>query len=418
MTPESTETTETDWVATTYRRSLSSGRARLAAMLGGHVEVASAGAWVTTSDGETYLNAGGYGVFLTGAGHPTVVAEVERQLRTHPVGTRMFLEPTAARAARALTEVTPEGLDHVYFACSGAEAVEAAIKLARLNGRPRLVSTIGGYHGKTMGALSVTARPTFQDPFRPLLPGAVSVPYGDSAALATELERAPGDCCVIVEPIQGEGGVVVPPPDYLSTVRALCSEYGALLVLDEIQTGLGRLGAWWGCAEAGVRPDILLTGKGLGGGVLPVSAAVAAPEVFAALDRDPFLHTSTFSAAPIAMAAVCGALRAITEDGLVARAAILGERIRAGIEEIAARNLAAHDYRVRGRGLLLGVELPDPGLTGALLVELVAHRVIANLSLNSDRVLRLTPPAVLTDDEVGFLLDAFDKATGSMIFRR
>ncbi|QIS18430.1 aspartate aminotransferase family protein [Nocardia terpenica] len=412
-----TDTVDPAWVADRYRRSLSAGRARLAAMLGGQVEVHSEGAWLTTSDGERYLNAGGYAVLFTGARHPLVVEEVQRQLHTHPVGTRLFLEPTAARAAEALLGVAPAGLERVYFGCTGAEAVETAIKLARVNGRRRLIATTGGFHGKTLGALSITGRPAFQDPFRPLLPGVVTVPYGDTGALAAELERYPGEACVVLEPVQGENGVVIPPPGYLTAVRALCSEYGALLVVDEIQTGLGRLGAWWGCDRERVRPDILLSGKCLGGGVIPVSAVLAPPEVFAPLDRDPFLHTSTFSAVPIAMAAVCGAIRAITEDDLVARAAALGTRLRDGLTEIAARRLAAHGCRVRGEGLLIGVELADPGLTGALLVELVARHVVANLSLNCDRVLRLTPPAVLTDAEADLLLETFDEAASSPVFR-
>jgi len=404
-------------VARLYRRNLSTGRARLAEMLGGQVEVESNGAWVTTSDGEKYLNAGGYGVFLHGSRHPTVVAEVERQLRTHPVATRVFLEPAAARAAEMLTAVTPDGMDRVFFANSGAEATEAAIKIARLNGRRHLISMHGGYHGKTLGALSVTAKDVFQRPFRPLLPDVTHVPFGDATALAAALDTCPDRACVIVEPIQGEAGVVIPPAGYLGNVRTLCTEYDALLVVDEIQTGLGRLGAWWGVDREGVRPDILLSGKGLGGGVMPASAAITSDELFATLDRDPLLHTATFSAVPIAMAAVYGSILAIQQDNLVEKAATLGERLRVEIEDIVGRHLGHHECEVRGVGLLIGVDIATPGLAGELLVDLIGNNVVANLSLNSDRVLRLTPPAILTPAETDFLLDRFERAVKSLASR-
>lgn len=397
-------------VSDLYRRTMSSGRVRLADALGGHVEVESTGAWLTTSEGVRIFNAGGYGVLITGARHPIVVDEVARQLHRHPVGTRIFLDPVAARAAELLTSVTPEGLERIHFSCSGTEATEAAIKLARLNGRRHLVSMAGGYHGKTMGALSVTAKAAFQDPFRPLLPGVSHVPFDDIPALRATLAGHPGEACVIVEPVQGEAGVIIPAPGYLTAVRAACTEYGALLVVDEVQSGLGRLGAWWGVDAEGVCPDILLSGKALGGGVLPVAATIATPEVFAVLDRDPVLHTSTFSAAPIAMAAVCGAIRAIREDGLVERAAVLGDRLTPEFRRIMATHLSHHDWEVRGSGLLVGVEFTDPAMAADFLIALVGNDVIANFSLNSDHVVRFTPPAVMTDSDVDFLTDRFERA--------
>ncbi|WP_434599886.1 aspartate aminotransferase family protein [Streptomyces sp. A5-4] len=402
--------TDGERVALAYRRTMSSGRARLAEVLGGHVEVESSGAWLTTGEGRRFLNVGGYGVFITGARHPRVVREVERQLRKHPIGTRIFLDPAAARAAELLTSVTPPGLNRVHFSGSGTEAVEAAIKLARLNGRHRLVSMTGGYHGKTMGALSVTARETFQRPFRPLLPNVDHVPFGDVPALVKVLSRYPGEVCVIVEPVQGEGGVVIPPPGYLRAVREVCTEFGALLAVDEVQTGLGRLGAWWGCDVEGVSPDILLSGKALGGAVMPVAATIATEETFAVLDRDPILHTSTFSAAPIAMAAVSGAILAIQEDGLIERAAALGARLTPELERIIAAYLPHHPYEVRGAGLLIGIEFADPAMAADLFMALIAHDVVANLSLNSDHVVRLTPPATMTDSDVAFLFDRFEQA--------
>jgi putrescine aminotransferase len=393
-----------------YRARLSKGRATLGEMFGGHIEVASDGAWVTTSTGRRFLNCGGYGVFLMGARHPAVLRAVTAQLGAHPVATRIFLEPQLGLAADALVARAPAGLERVHFTCSGAEAVETAIKLARTHGRRRLVSTVSGYHGKTMGALSLTANEVFQKPFRPLLADVAHVPYGDAAALGKILARTPGECCVIVEPVQGEAGVVVPPAGYLREVESLCREHGAFFVLDEVQTGLGRLGAWWGADRESVTPDVLLAGKGLGGGVLPVGAAIATRDAFSVFDKDPYLHTSTFSGAPLAMAAVRGALAAIEEDGLVARAAALGSRMLPEITRILTGRFGGLVREVRGVGLLIGAEFSVPGLAGDLLIELAEQGVIANHSLNSHLVMRLTPPAVMAESDLGFLYDALDRA--------
>jgi putrescine aminotransferase len=392
------------------RAHLSKGRAAIGEMLGGDVEVSQSGAWIQTAAGRAVLNCGGYGVFLMGARHPRVIAEVTRQLNTNPVATRLLLEPTVIAAAEALVDVAPPGLTRVHFACGGAEAVEAAIKLARAQGRRHLVSMAGGYHGKTMGALSVTGRDLFQAPFRPLLPDVSRVPFGDADALGRELVRHPGTACVIVEPVQGEAGVIVPPPGYLRAVRRLCDEHGALFVLDEIQTGLGRLGRWWGADRDGVRPDVLLVGKGLSGGVVPVSAMLATAEAFHPFDRDPFIHTSTFSGNPLAMAAAQGAIAAIREDDLVRRANSLGSTLVAELRQIAYTVLGDRVREVRGVGLLIGIELAEPGLAGDLLIELLGAGVLGNHSLNSDHVLRLTPPAILDPREVLVLLDAFEAA--------
>jgi putrescine aminotransferase len=404
-----------DSVVDRYRTYLGKGRASLGEMFGGDVEVSAQGPWVTTESGRQILNCGGYGVFLMGARHPVVIDHVARQLQINPVATRLLLEPEVANAAEALIGVAPRGLSRVYFGGSGADAVEAAIKLGRAQGKRHLISTEFGFHGKSMGALSVTANPMFQGPFRPLLPDLSHVPYGDAAALETELARHHGEACVIIEPVQGEAGVIVPPPGYLRDVERLCREHGALFVLDEVQTGLGRLGHWWGADREDVSPDVLLVGKGLSGGVVPVSAMVATTEAFRPFDRDPFIHTATFSGNPLSMAAAQGAIAAIKQDDLVRRAAELGAQIRPELETI-ARSVLRHRLReVRGAGLLIGIEFTVPGLAGDLLIELLGAGVLANHSLNTPTVLRLTPPAVLDTSQVLVLLDAFERACRAVL---
>ncbi|MFF8641990.1 aspartate aminotransferase family protein [Streptomyces sp. NPDC015345] len=398
-----------------YRAHLSKGRATLAELFGSHMEVASEGAWLTTSDGERFLNAGGYGVFIMGARHPIVMEEVERQLRTHPTATRILLEPTVARAAEALVSVMPQGLDRVHFGLSGAEAVETGLKLARAGGFKRTVSMRGGYHGKTLGALSATAKEVYQKPFRPLIPDFHHLPFGDADALAAELAAHPGETCVILEPVQGEGGVIIPPKGYLRRVEELVREHDGFLILDEIQSGFGRLGEWWGADFEDVRPDVLLAGKALGGGVLPVSAAIATRKAFRPFDKDPYVHTATFSGQPVLMAAVQGAVRAMKEDRLVTRATDLGAALLPRIAEIAYRNIPELVVDVRGQGLLIGVELVEAGLAGELLIELFNHGVVANHSMNGSSVVRFTPPAVLSDTDVEFLLNSFDLATRDLV---
>lgn len=392
-----------------YRQHLSSGRAGLARLTGGHLETDSAGARVRAGATE-YLDCGGYGVFLVGHRHPIVTAAVVRQIARNPMATRLLLEPTGAYAAAALAGVTPAGLDKVHFVNSGAEAVEAAIKFARANGRTSLISAAGGFHGKTCGALSLTARELYQAPFRPLLPDVHHVPYGDVEALEAVLARRPGTACVFLEPVQGEGGVQVPPPGHLAAVSRVCAAHGALLVLDEVQTGLGRLGHWWGANRENVVPDVLLVGKGLSGGIIPVAAAVTTAELYAPFDRDPLLHTSTFAASPVAMAAARATVEVIAAEGLVERARQLGERIRTTLRTAADQHAPHLAIEVRGEGLLIGVELPSAHVTGDLVLELMAHRVLVNHSLNADNVLRLTPPAVLTESDLTWLFTAFATA--------
>ncbi|AWW40837.1 aspartate aminotransferase family protein [Streptomyces cadmiisoli] len=380
-----------------YLRHIGSGRAVMGRVMGGMAEVRSEGCWIHTDDGRRFLDFGGYGVFLLGHRHPAVVEAVHRQIDTHPLASRVFLEPVAARAARALAAHTPPGLDYIHFVNSGAEATEAALKLARAHGRRTIVTTRKGFHGKTLGALSVTANATYQTPFQPLLPDTVQVAFGDPAELEAVLASRRDRACVIVEPVQGEAGVRIPEPGYLRRVAALCREHGALLVVDEIQTGMGRLGTWWGVDTEDVRPDVLLVGKGLSGGVVPVAAMAATEQAYAPFSRDPYLHTSTFGASPIACAAALATVETMEREDTVARAAALGRRVLAGVRAVCAPYLGGLVTEVRGRGLLIGIEFAVERTVGELLLELIARDVLVNHSLNANRVLRLTPPAVVED---------------------
>jgi putrescine aminotransferase len=403
-------------VAELCRTHYGSTRALLGNVLGGMAEIGSEGPWIDATDGRRYLDFGGYGVFLLGHRHPAVTAAVHRQLDVHPMSSRVFFEPVALRAAAALVQTTPDDLSMVHFVNSGAEATEAALKLARANGKTAVITMHNGFHGKTLGALSVTAKDKYQDPFRPLLPDVAAVPFGDASALATALSTVAGHACVIVEPVQGEGGVQIPPAGYLREVATLCQRYGALLVIDEIQTGLGRLGSWWGIDAEGIVPDILLVGKGLSGGVVPIAAMVATPQAYAPFANDPYLHTSTFAASPLACAAATAAIEAMRADNLPRRAAVLGDTLLSGLGRIVDASPARNQIAVRGRGLLIGVELSEPGAVGELFLNLVDRGVLANHSLNSSTVVRFTPPAIITDTEVETFLAAFADALADVEF--
>jgi putrescine aminotransferase len=392
-----------DQVLDRYARHVNKSLASLARLVATPVEVAAAGSKVQGSDGHAYLDCGGFGVFLLGHCHPVVVATVREQLARNPIATRLFLNPELAQAAADLAGITPAGLDYVFLTNSGAEATELGLKLARLAGKPHVIAMHGGFHGKTLGALSVTGRPQYRDPFEPLLPLVDFVPFGDLAALQAVLT---GQSAVLLEPVQAEGGVRLPPGGYLAQVRQACTAAGAVLILDEIQSGMGRLGAWWGSDLADVTPDVLLAGKILGGGVMPVGAVVASAQLFAPLNADPLLHSSTFAGSPLAAAAVTATIAVIKSEGLIERARDLGPQIR----DLAAAALTAHCphlvTEVRGQGLLIGIDFVLAEAATEFLIGLLDQHVIPSYSLNASNVLRLTPPAILDAADLDWLARA------------
>ena len=378
------------------------------------VEWEARGAVVRDAHGREYLDCGGYGMFLHGHSHPRVVAAVQRQAGVLAQSTRLLAHAGQAELAARLAAAAPAGLEYAFFSNSGAEAVEAALKLARAaTGRSGVLAAEGGFHGKTMGALSATGKPMYRDPFQPLLAGFTHVPYGDAAALETAIERAarqPGGlAAVLLEPIQGEAGVIVPPDGYLLAARAACDQRGALLILDEVQTGMGRTGALFACDRSGVRPDIVTLAKSLGGGVMPIGATLATAACWRPFDENPFLHTSTFGGSPLACAAALAALEAIEQEDLCGRARELGAQIGPALQRL-ARAHAPSIAAVRGVGLLWGIELRSEGLGGWLLSRLLEAGVLVVHSLNQPRVLRLMPPAVLTADQWAFVLRALEDA--------
>jgi putrescine aminotransferase len=399
-----------------YRDYVNPPLARVMKLSGSPVEVSAEGVTIVDHNGKSYLDfAGGYGVFTLGYRHPRVVAAVRAQLDTMALSGRTMFNPLLGRLAKRLAELTPGDLKISFFTNSGTEAVEGALKLARAaTKRTKFVGTDGAFHGKTFGALSVSGREAFRAPFAPLLEDAVRAPFGDLAALAALVDDA---AAVIVEPVQGEGGVNVPPPEYLRGVRELCDHSGALFIADEVQTGLGRCGALFACDLTGVVPDVMTLAKGLSGGVMPIGAYVARPGVWnAAYAKDPLLHTSTFGGNPLACAAALAALDVLIEDDLAANARARGAELLAGARAIAARypDVIAD---VRGVGLLVGVELRNEGYGGTIIPELLKRGVTAAWTLNQQRVIRLEPPLIVTADQIATALRALDEAVAVAVER-
>jgi len=405
-----------DETCANYRDYVNPPLARVMKLSGSPVEVSAQGTTIVDHNGKGYLDfAGGYGVFTLGHRHPRVIAAVRAQLELMALSGRTMFDPLLGRLAKRLAELTPGDLQISFFTNSGTEAVEGALKLARAaTRRAKLVGTYGAFHGKTLGALSVSGRDEFRVPFAPLLADVVHVPFGELDALAKVVD---GAAAVIVEPVQGEGGVNVPPPEYLRGVRELCDRSGAVFVADEVQTGLGRCGALFACDLAGVVPDVMTLAKGLSGGVMPIGAYVARPGVWnAAYAAAPLLHTSTFGGNPLACAAALAALDVLVEDDLAANARERGAELLAGARAVAARYPGAV-ADVRGVGLLVGVELRSEGYAGTIIPEMLKRGVTAAWTLNAQRVIRLEPPLIVGAGHIATALRALEEAVAVALDR-
>jgi acetylornithine/N-succinyldiaminopimelate aminotransferase len=354
------------------------------------------GAYVWDADGNRYLDlVSGIAVNALGHAHPAIVHAVTEQIQTLGHTSNLYVNQVTVELAEELLDVAGlTGQAKVLFCNSGAEAVEAALKLSRLTGRSKIVACAGAFHGRTMGALTLTGQPPKREPFTPLLPDVEHVPFGDTAALAAAVDDH--TAAVIIEPVLGEGGVHAAPAGYLQAARKLTSDHGALLILDEVQTGLGRLGTWFAFQQAGIIPDVITLAKGLGGG-LPLGACIgvgAAGELMR-----PGHHGTTFGGNPVCCAAGLAVLRTIAADGLVEHAAALGKEIAAGVEALDHPLVT----EVRGSGLLLAIGLTRP-VSGAIAQAAQNVGYLVN-NVQPDSI-RLVPPLILDTDQVHGFLDA------------
>lgn len=390
--------------------------------------VKAEGVSVWDSDGNEYYDfLGGYGALNLGHNPPEVIEAIDK-VRGLPNILQAAIGNLPGVLAHNLAQITPGDLKRSFFCNSGAEAVEGALKLAKIaSGKNRIIYCQGSFHGKSAGALSVTGREKYQKPFLPLVPNCESVPYGDLNALEDKL-KARDVAAFIVEPIQGEGGIIVPPEGYLKGVRELCTRYDAYMIADEVQTGLGRTGKMFACEHENVAPDIMCLAKSLGGGIMPVGAYITTDEIwkkaYGSMDKA-LLHTSTFGGNTWAMAAGIAAIKAIMDKGLAVNAEKMGNYMLEGLKALKDKHPLIKD--IRGKGLMVGIEFNQPegfankltgGLLGKLSYEylgsLVAgqlqneYRIITAYTLNNPNVIRLEPPLIVEKKHIDAVIDAID----------
>jgi acetylornithine aminotransferase len=351
---------------------------------------------VTDADGKMYLDfLSGIATSILGHAHPAIVKAVTKQVSTLGHVSNFYAHPNAIILAEKLVAMTGEKNAKVFFCQSGAEANEAALKLSRRTGKVRVVAAQGAFHGRTMGALSLTGQPSKREPFLPLVKGVKHVPYGDIEAMRKAVSKK--TAMVIIEPIMGEAGVIVPPADYLQQLRVLCDDKGALLVIDAVQTGMGRTGDWFGYEYSGITPDVITLAKGLGGG-LPLGAMIAlgkAAELF-----QPGDHGSTFGGNPVTTAAGLAAIEVIESKKLLNKVKQQGEYL---IQELA---LTPGVKEVRGAGLLLGIELET--LKASDIATAMRDAGVLVNAANATTV-RIAPALIVTDTQINKFISIFRK---------
>ena len=393
-----------------YSKYINPNLARLMGFAGFGVETYGEGCYIYDHEGRKFLDClGGYGTFALGHRNPRVIAAVKDQLDHLGLSAKAFFTKNAADLAEKLAELTPGDLQVSFFSNSGTEAVEAALKFAKATTkRSKIVSTNGSYHGKTIGALSVTGREKYRKKFEPLMPGASFVDYGDIDALNLAID---GDtACFIVEPIQGEGGIIVAPDGYLKAAREACDRHGALLIFDEVQSGLGRAGYMFACNYEDVAPDIMTLAKSLGGGIMPLGVTIVTMPIYEAEYGDnPMAHTSTFGGNPLACRAGLETLAILEEGELIENSKVLGKRMLDGFLAIQAKypDLLKE---ARGRGLMIGVEFTMDEVGEVMVGLLMKLGVCVAYALNNPRVLRFEPPLMITAEQVDFALSSFEDA--------
>lgn len=374
----------------TYRKSVTEAGQYAA------IEWSGEGAMLRDILGREYIDClGGYGIFSAGVNHPRIVEAVATQMKRMALNSQELLEPWRGALARLLAEVTPGALNNSFFINNGTDAIEGAIKLARLyTKRHTFISTLSGFHGKSFGSLSLMGKAMFREPFQQGMQDVRFVPFGDAAEMEQEFARAEQVgvkiAGVVLEPVQGEAGAVVPPDDYFPRVRELCTRYGALLIADEVQTGMGRTGKLWGVDHWDVAPDIMCLGKSLGGGVMPLSAFISTAEIWEVMIPNPIIHSTTFGGNPLACAAGIAAIEVTLDEDLPGQAASKGAMMLGELRQLKARYPQVLKD-VHGKGLLIGLEFHQQEIGWKVASGLFKRGVLVAGTYANARVIRLEP---------------------------
>lgn len=362
---------------------------------------------------------GGFGIYTLGHRNSEIVKLVKTQLGRYALHSQELLDPLRGYLAKLLSMCTPGDLRYGFFCNGGAEAVEMALKLARLaTGGTYYISTVNAFHGKSMGALSVTGKGVYRKPYLPIIQSVQHVRYGDAAAVETAIKNlaAVGErvAAVIVEPIQGEAGVIVPPDDYLPALREICDRTGTVLIVDEIQTGMGRTGKMWAVEHWDIVPDILITGKAFGGGVMPITGIIARPHLWTEdIVNNPWiLGSPTFGGNPLACAAAIGAIKYTIENDVPGQIAEKGNYLMGRLLDLQKKHSILVD--IRGRGFLIGLEYPTTEIGFAVSKALFKRKVMTGGTLNNAKTFRIEPPGVISMDTIDLIVERLDASLGEV----
>jgi putrescine aminotransferase len=362
---------------------------------------------------------GGFGIYMLGHRNPKVIEVVQAQLNRYALHSQELVEPLRGYLSKLVEMITPGDLQYSFICNGGAEAVEMALKLARLaSGKTWFISTVNAFHGKSMGAVSATGKGVYRKPYIPLIPGFQHVEYADADAVEKAIRNliAVGEsvAAVIVEPIQGEAGIIVPPADYLPALREICDRYGVYLITDEIQTGMGRTGTMWAVEQVDVVPDILIMGKAFGGGVMPITGIVARPHMWNNMLENPWiLGSPTFGGNPLSCSAAIAAIKYTVEWDIPRTAAEKGNYIMDKLA-VLMNKYPAVLKAVRGRGLLIGMEFPTDEIGFELAKGLFDQRVLVGGTLNNARVIRIEPPAIISMEQIDIVLTCLEKTLAEL----
>ena len=354
-----------------YEKYINPSSTRLFRFMGlSSVEARAEGWIITDTEGTEFIDClGGFGMFAVGHKHPKVVEAVERELHNMPMCGKVLFNEPAAKLAEKLAEITPGGLQYNFFCNSGTEAVEGCLKVARLaTGRKKFVAAHNAFHGKTFGSLTATGRDMYRDPFKPLLEGFTHVPFNDITALEAAVDE--DTAAVILEPVQGEGGINVPADGYMKQAEEIAHKKGALLIADEVQTGIGRTGTWFGVEHDGAKPDLMAVAKALGGGIMPIGSVIGTEAAW----------------------------------NLLQRSAETGAYFKKGIEAI-AKDFPQVIKEVRGRGMMIGMDLTKEGAGGMLMALMIDQHIVVAYTLNNPKVIRIEPPLTMPKSVVDHVLE-------------
>ena len=391
-----------------YEQYVNPAMARLFRFMGlATIEETAEGIYITDNNGKKYIDClGGYGSINLGHSNKEVVQACKDQMDKMPLSSKILVNSKMAELSKKLAEITPEGLKYSFICNSGTEAVEGALKIAKIaTGKSEIIATKGGFHGKSLGALSATGRELFRTPFMPLLPGFKHIPFGDIEALEAAINE--NTAAVIIEIIQGEGGVILPPEGYIQNLSKLCTKKGIILIVDEVQTGMGRTGKMFACEHYDIKPDIMCLAKALGGGVMPVGAVIATEKLWEKYIEAPLLHTSTFGGNPLACVAALKTIEIIERDKLAEKTAEKGTYLISKLKEL-QKKYPTVIAEVRGKGLLIGIEFCTEGLGGMLMSEAIDRGLLVAYTLNNEKIFRIEPPLIITTEEIDQVVSILD----------